>query len=122
MKERKDLKRMSAAMMKVKSPLKNGDGGKATYSYRKDNQHGIGAGAQKTTVKDMDDPTWEDADIEKGKTKATYTHKPGGGEIQHALYIKKGEFGQPKEKPISKKRYDRITKRWTKKAIAQNKN
>jgi hypothetical protein len=27
MKERKDLKRMSAAMMKVKSPLKNGEGG-----------------------------------------------------------------------------------------------
>ncbi len=27
MKERKDLKRMSAAMMKVKSPLKNGDEG-----------------------------------------------------------------------------------------------
>ena len=26
MKERKDLKRMSAAMMRVKSPLKNGDG------------------------------------------------------------------------------------------------
>lgn len=34
MKERKDLKRMSAAMMKIKSPLKNGEGDDKKFQYK----------------------------------------------------------------------------------------
>jgi len=34
MKERKDLQRMSAAMMKVKSPLKNGEGDDKKFQYK----------------------------------------------------------------------------------------
>jgi len=95
---------------------------KPTYTTRPDNIYGIGAGASKSTVVDITDPNWDERDIQKGKTKHTYTAKPDGGDKKYFIRKQKGGFGsgnKPKDKEISKRRYDRVTERWTAKANKQ---
>jgi len=96
---------------------------KPTYTTYQDNIYGIGAGAKKSTVVDITDPNWDISDVHKGKSKQTYTGRETyPGEKKYYLAKKKGDWGsghEPKHKEISKRRYDRITKRWTAKANKQ---
>tara|TARA_Y100001938_G_C8008140_1_gene388470 strand:- start:554 stop:898 length:345 start_codon:yes stop_codon:yes gene_type:complete len=92
---------------------------KPKYTTHQDNDFGVGAGASKSTVVDIMDPNWDVSDVGKGKSKRTYTARPDGENKEYFMRKQKGGFGsgnKPKDKKISKGRYERVTKRWSKKA------